>query len=97
MLLYTSQKLKKTQVSLLSFSDVNYQVERTLLSPLMAAVMGKHMQCVTVLLELGARLDLQDQYGDTVYHYAVIYYLEVIPVSSQICPQRLFTRNVYHF
>lgn len=50
----------------------------------MTAVQGKNEQCVTGLLNLGARLDLQDQHGDTVYHHAVLFYPEIIPVSSHI-------------
>ena len=64
-----------------NFSDVNHQVTKTLLSPLMTAVMGKSTQCLSVLLELGARLDLQDQHGDTAYHHAVIHHPDAIPVS----------------
>lgn len=53
----------------------------------MTAVQGKNTQCVTALLDLGARLDLQDHYGDTVYHHAVIHYPEVISVSGHIQSQ----------
>lgn len=63
------------------FSDVNHQVTKTLLSPLMTAVLGNNSLCLTVPLELGARLDLQDEHGDTVYHHAVIHHPDVIPVS----------------
>ena len=64
-----------------TFSDVNHQVTKTLLSPLMTAVMGKNTQCLSVLWELGARLDLQDQHGDTAYHHAVKHHPDAIPVS----------------
>lgn len=63
--------------------DVNHQVTKTLLSPLMTAVQGKNEQCVTGLLNLGARLDLQDQHGDTVYHHAVLFYPEIIPILAK--------------
>ncbi|XP_062589503.1 85/88 kDa calcium-independent phospholipase A2-like [Saccostrea cucullata] len=62
--------------------DIDCQVEKTQLSPLMAAVLGKHTQCVSVLLEHGARLELQDQKGDTVFHYAVLHHPEVIKILS---------------
>ncbi|XP_061191986.1 85/88 kDa calcium-independent phospholipase A2-like [Saccostrea echinata] len=63
--------------------DINHQMKNTQLSPLMAAILGKHTQCVSVLLELGARLDLQDQNGETVYHYAVSHHPEVIRILAK--------------
>lgn len=66
------------------FSNINEQTEREKLSPLMIALKGQHSDSVSKLLELGARIDLVDSEGDSVYHYAVLYDPECIPVSRQI-------------
>lgn len=65
-------------------SNINEQTDREELSPLMIAVKGKNADCVSKLLELGAKIDLEDREGKTVYHYAVLYNPEVIRVSRQI-------------
>lgn len=62
-------------------SNINEQTEREKLSPLMIAVKGKNSDCVSKLLELGARIDLVDSEGNTVYQYAVLYDPECIRVS----------------
>lgn len=64
-------------------SCINEQTDMEKLSPLMIAVKGKITDCVLKLLELGARIDLQDIEGNTAYHYAVLYDPDVIRVSRQ--------------
>ena len=46
----------------------------------MTAVSAKQHQCAVELLQLGAKLDIQDVHGDTVYHKAVTADPEIIPV-----------------
>uniref|UniRef100_A0A8W8JFX2 Ankyrin repeat protein n=1 Tax=Magallana gigas TaxID=29159 RepID=A0A8W8JFX2_MAGGI len=53
------------------------------LSPLMIAVKGKNTDCVSKLLELGAKIDLEDREGNTGYHYAVLYDPEVIRLLAE--------------
>lgn len=71
----------KTIKMFMLFSNINEQTEREKLSPLMIAVKGKNSDCVSKLLELGARIDLVDSEGNTVYQYAVLYDPECIRVS----------------
>ncbi|XP_048248074.1 85/88 kDa calcium-independent phospholipase A2-like [Haliotis rufescens] len=53
-------------------SAINTVCPATGLSPLMASVQGKQIQCIQELLMLGARIDVSDKYGLTVYHHAVL-------------------------
>lgn len=64
--------------------NINEQTEMEKLSPLMIAVKGKNTDSVSKLLELGAKIDLEDREGNTGYHYAVLYDPEVIRVSREI-------------
>ena len=47
----------------------------------MAAVIGGQRQCVEDMLTMGARIDVADFKGLTVYHYAVKHLPNVIDVS----------------
>lgn len=50
----------------------------------MIAVNSKHTDFVDELLKLGAKIDLVDRCGNTVYHHAVQNDPSVIEVSSQL-------------
>lgn len=63
--------------------NINEQTEMEKLSPLMIAVKGKNTDSVSKLLELGAKIDLEDREGNTVYHYAVLYDPEVIRLLAE--------------
>lgn len=63
--------------------NINEQTEMEKLSPLMIAVKGKNTDCVSKLLELGAKIDLEDREGNTGYHYAVLYDPEVIRLLAE--------------
>lgn len=63
--------------------NINEQTERKKLSPLMIALKGHNSDCVSKLLELGARIDLVDSEGNSVYHYAVLYDPECIPLVAK--------------
>ena len=78
-------------------ADVNLLPPRSC-TPLMAASLQGHEGVVRLLLERGARLDLQSLAGDTALHYAVIYdhavLLEAL-CSTQGATAALALRDVY--
>jgi hypothetical protein len=48
----------------------------------MVAITGSQIQCTEQLLKNGASLYMQDNSGETAYHYAVKHHPKCIPVSS---------------
>jgi ankyrin repeat protein len=48
----------------------------------MIAIKGSQIQCTEQLLKNGASLYMQDNSGETAYHYAVKHHPKCIPVSS---------------
>ena len=66
------------------FRQLNSTCTASAVTPLMTAVSAKQHQCAVELLQLGAKLDIQDVHGDTVYHKAVTADPEIIPVSPRL-------------
>ena len=54
------------------------------MTPLMAAVVGGQRQCVEDMLTMGARIDVADFKGLSVYHYAVKHLPSIIDVSCDL-------------
>ncbi|XP_059178453.1 85/88 kDa calcium-independent phospholipase A2-like [Physella acuta] len=54
------------------FECIDHQCATHMMTPLMAALVGKQALCVEELLRLGAKIEKQDKNGDTPYHYAVL-------------------------
>ncbi|XP_033738076.1 85/88 kDa calcium-independent phospholipase A2-like [Pecten maximus] len=65
-------------------SLINSQCTATSATPMMAAIIGRQLQCVQELQACGASMEVQDLNGDTVYHYAVQADPKTIPVLTRI-------------
>ncbi|XP_069125669.1 85/88 kDa calcium-independent phospholipase A2-like [Argopecten irradians] len=65
-------------------SLINSQCTATSTTPMMAAIMGRQLQCVQELQACGASMEAQDLNGDTVYHYAVQADPKTIPVLTRV-------------
>jgi ankyrin repeat protein len=63
-------------------SKLNDKTTTTEVTPLMIAITGSQIQCTEQLLKNGASLYMQDNSGETAYHYAVKHHPKCIPVSS---------------
>lgn len=64
-------------------SKINDKTTTTEVTPLMVAITGSQLQCTEQLLKNGASLYMQDNSGETAYHYAVKHHPKCIPILSQ--------------
>lgn len=68
----------------ISYSLIDIPCEKTGRTALHVAVAQEKLKVVQVLLDLGARLDIKDAEGNTVYHLAAKFNKEMVQVSLVI-------------